>query len=175
MICPHCLAEIPDDSSYCDQCSKKIMICPTCGSVGKSGYCFNDGAHLVHNSKEAQFSKNKFFKTVRIDANATTTTNNQVKLVNKNLNLELVVDKETLIGRECGNFKDVFSSFNQVSSKHLILKSSNSNKQWLVVDLNSSNGTKVNNQKLIPGKEYIITNGDFLVIANVEFYVDENI
>lgn len=171
MICHHCLSQIPDDSTYCDQCGVEIMICPTCGRTGKAGYCFDDGTKLVHSNKEKQFTKNKFFKTARIDKPTNKIKQSELKLINKNINIEITIDNDSIIGREFGRFADIFNSYNQVSAKHLFIKESEDNNNWIVVDLNSSNGTKLNGEPLTPGSEYQLNKGDFLTIANIEFYV----
>ncbi len=171
MICHYCLSEISDDSSYCDQCGKKIMICPTCGKTAKGDYCLNDGTKLVHNSKEKQFSKNTFFKTARLLADKTKTTLKSIKLINKKIDAELIIDREAIIGREFGEFTDVFRIYSQVSAKHLLIKPTDNKQSWNVIDLNSSNGTKLNGEPLIPGNEYPLNRDDFLIIANIEFYI----
>lgn len=170
MICHYCLSEIPDDSSYCDQCGEKIMICPTCGKTGKEGYCFKDGTKLIHNSEGKQFSKNTFFKTARLTDNKKTK-RTSINLVNNNINVELTIDNETIIGREFGKFTDVFRSYGQVSAKHLLIKPNENSGKWIAIDLNSSNGTKLNGEPLIPGNEYPLNREDFLTIANIEFYI----
>lgn len=171
MICPNCLSEIQDDSSYCDQCGAKIMICPTCGKIGKSDFCLDDGSKLVHNSVDKNFTQRSFFKTERTAASNPIKDKEILKLINKNLAIEISIDSETIIGRTFGKFTEVFSNYNQISSKHILLKPTDDNTGWYSVDLNSSNGSKLNGEKLIPGKEYSIKKGDFLTLANIEFYV----
>ncbi len=45
--CPFCSVEIEDDSFYCDQCGKELMICPTCRTFGKGKFCTKDRTPLV--------------------------------------------------------------------------------------------------------------------------------
>jgi hypothetical protein len=49
MICPNkiCLAEIPDDSLYCDQCRMQILRCSKCGAPGISKFCVKCGGAMV--------------------------------------------------------------------------------------------------------------------------------
>lgn len=37
--CPHCNAEIDNDSVFCDQCSAELRRCPKCGSLRKGKFC----------------------------------------------------------------------------------------------------------------------------------------
>ena len=148
------------------------MICPTCGKLGKSDFCFDDGSKLVHNSKDKNFTQRSFFQTERVKNPNPSRVNRKLNLINKNLGIEINIQSEAIIGRTFGEFTDVFSKFDQISSKHILIKPTDDNTGWLCVDLNSSNGSKLNEIKLIPGKEYSIKNGDFLTLANIEFYID---
>ena len=47
MICVFCGGSIDDDSFYCDQCGKEILMCPECGRSGKRKVCTFDGNALV--------------------------------------------------------------------------------------------------------------------------------
>jgi hypothetical protein len=172
MICPNCLSDISDDSSYCDQCGKKIMICPTCGKIGNTAFCFEDGSKLIHNAKDKKFTERSFFQTEKTDNTIGNLRIQKLKFINKNLNLEFTIEQETVIGRTFGELAKVFNKYNQISSKHLLVKPADKDNSWIVVDLNSSNFTKLNDMKLEPGKEYVIKRGDFLTLANIEFYID---
>jgi hypothetical protein len=49
MICPSkiCRQEIPDDSSYCDQCGIKIFHCSKCNNMGINKFCGKCGGEMV--------------------------------------------------------------------------------------------------------------------------------
>src|SRR5689334_270927 len=44
--CANCESEIEDDSCYCDQCGREVLLCVTCGAPGKGSFCENDGGDL---------------------------------------------------------------------------------------------------------------------------------
>lgn len=37
--CPHCGADIENDSHYCDQCGAQLLQCPKCGEFRKGKFC----------------------------------------------------------------------------------------------------------------------------------------
>jgi len=45
-ICPYCGALIADDSFYCDQCGKQLLICPNCHEYGKGKFCKHCGSPM---------------------------------------------------------------------------------------------------------------------------------
>ncbi|XP_076914629.1 uncharacterized protein LOC143573709 [Bidens hawaiensis] len=54
-----------------------------------------------------------------------------------------------------------------ISSKHMCIQFDNQLNQWIVYDLNSSNGTFVNTQKLDPHVPSVINNGDRIKIGEL--------
>lgn len=167
MICPKCLAEILDDSCFCDQCGAKLYICPSCGKISVFQFCENDNAETKElNCGEGEINKS-FFKTVRADKSID---NHSLKLINQSKNLFLELEDGDVIGRKVDKFKDQMESLKQISSKHISANYNNLS-GWTVMDLSSTNGTKLNGIKLEPNKPVKISSGDSLVLANVEFYV----
>jgi hypothetical protein len=45
--CAYCQSLVEDDSFFCDQCGKEIMICTECGRTGQGKCCDEDGSELV--------------------------------------------------------------------------------------------------------------------------------
>jgi FHA domain len=45
--CAYCQSQVEDDSFFCDQCGKEIMICIECGRTGQGKCCDEDGNELV--------------------------------------------------------------------------------------------------------------------------------
>lgn len=45
--CAYCQSQVEDDSFFCDQCGKEIMICIECGRTGQGKCCDEDGSELV--------------------------------------------------------------------------------------------------------------------------------
>ncbi len=45
--CPHCGADIDNDSIFCDQCGAELLKCPKCGSFRKGKFCMKCGVATV--------------------------------------------------------------------------------------------------------------------------------
>jgi len=177
MQCSFCKISIDDDSLYCDQCGKEILICPKCNKPGKGKMCIIDGTPLIT-------MKNKMAIT-HIGAKASVAVSSvpaknlgptpvldkgELHLINKNLGLDIKIEKDVLIGRTTGDFVDIFSKYQTVSGQHLQINF-DLQKSWLVTDLGSTNGTKYNNIPLVPNQPQILSDKSYLIIATIEFYV----
>lgn len=143
--CPFCRSEIPDGSHYCDQCGKKLNYCPECGKPRRGTECASCGALLV--SPEAFFAKGPS------------------RLQGGGLDLPL---KEGSFGRRGGIWPEL-SSLQYVSGTHGKLFLSEG--KWWMVDVGSTNGTRVNGSKLSPDVPCELNAGDRVRIATYEFVV----
>lgn len=177
MQCPFCKSDIDNDSFYCDQCGKEILICPKCNKPGKGKICTRDGTRLITmKSKITGTAAGIVVSAVVSSASAqnlgptTVLDKSELRLINKNLGLDIKIEKDVLLGRATGDFIDIFSKHPTVSSRHLQINF-DLKKGWLVTDLGSTNGTKYNNMPLVPKQPQIISDNSYLIIANIEFYV----
>ena len=166
MLCSNCLLEIDEDSTYCDQCGKPVMICPECGYIGIGKICPNDGTKLVLNNESKNYLAKNFFKTERIKQKQHSSV---IKLINRHLGIELQITNGDIVGRTSIKFSQTLSELKQISSKHVAFSCAEEN--WTITDLGSTNGTKLNGKPLTPQQPEKIKQGDSLVLANVEFYV----
>jgi len=177
MQCPFCKSNIDNDSFYCDQCGKEILICPKCNKPGKGKMCIMDGTPLV-SMKEKMGAIHTVSKASVADSFTPKQNLNKNKvleksalhLINKNLGLDIKIEKDVLIGRTTGDFVDIFIKHQAVSGQHLQINF-DLKKGWLVTDLGSTNGTKYNNALLVPNQPQIISDNSYLSIANIEFYI----
>ncbi len=94
----------------------------------------------------------------------------ELRLLNKNLGIDINIESDTIIGRANGPFADIFGKYPQISSTHLRI-TQEPLKGWFVTDLGSFNGTSYNKKKLSPNQPQAVSDGAFLQIANLEFYV----
>jgi len=177
MQCSFCKISIDDDSLYCDQCGKEILICPKCNKPGKGKMCTIDGTPLI-------VMKNKMTGTaadigISVAVSSVPEQNlgptpvldkGELHLINKNLGLDIKIEKNVLIGRTTGDFVDIFSKYQTVSGQHLQINF-DLQKDWLATDLDSTKGTKYNNIPLVPNQPQILSDKSYLIIANIEFYV----
>lgn len=168
MICSFCISDIPEDSLYCDQCGKRLMICPECGKLGSELFCFFDNKILVEYDIELNGIKIKNKKTFRPNKSES-----KLMLENSSLNLYLKFFETDFIGRKYGSAKIQLAGFKQISSKHAEINYKDS-LGWQVKDLDSTNGTILNSIKLIPHTNYSFQNKDILALADIEFIVKIN-
>ena len=83
----------------------------------------------------------------------------------------LNVDKSSyIIGRKKSSV-DGYIGFNKMIGR-IHCKIENRNNDFFIFDLNSSNGTYLNQEKLIPEQPYKIKNGDIVRLANSDFKVN---
>jgi len=68
------------------------------------------------------------------------------------------------IGREIAAGCNYAIPQNYISSQHLSIKQVND--KFVILDLNSSNGTRVNGVRLQPHKEYILASGDTITLSD---------
>lgn len=175
MICPFCKIDIDNDSLYCDQCGKEILICPKCNTPGKGKRCTSDGTSLISMKEKMNspiISDKQDESSISVSSQSPVFSEHvsELHLINKNLGLDIKITKDTVIGRVKGDFVDIFSKYPQVSGEHLKIIY-DSQKGWMVTDLGSTNGTKYNNLPLQPMNPQILNDKSFLIIANIEFYV----
>ncbi len=166
MYCAFCKAEIEDDSFYCDQCGREILICPKCNKPGKGKICTQDGTTLI-----TAKSRSSTIQVDEVNVQFSPTSANELHLINRNLNLDIKITKDVLIGRAEGDFVEIFRKYDAVSRRHLKI-SFDPQKGWLATDLGSTNGTKYNNTLLTPNQPQVLADKSFLQIANIEFYVE---
>jgi len=194
MNCAFCCQNIDDDSFYCDQCGKEVLLCPTCGKTGKGKFCVIDKSVLVVAknrtitqgtpqqpdfaaiSTPTPISKPKGQSSNNITSNIQTIIP-KLKLVNNNLKINLEIYDGDIIGRTTGQHVQIFSQFQQISGKHLQFRY-DSKKGWLIIDLGSTNGTAVANNtnwkstpKINAHHPLQIAQNTFVLIANIELQI----
>lgn len=85
-----------------------------------------------------------------------------------NIKHEFEGEGEYLIGRSPKKADFVIpADFKKISNLHCRITGSGGD--WFLEDLNSTNGTKLNGEKLIPGSSAKIKDGDRIALADVEF------
>ncbi|WP_376791116.1 FHA domain-containing protein [Thermoflexus sp.] len=93
-----------------------------------------------------------------------------MRLINKTLGIELEVQSGDILGRKEGRFAEVLRGFEQISRRHCRFVFDPSS-GWTVTDLGSTNGTKYNGKLLQPGQACPLRDDSFLLVGNIEFYV----
>lgn len=149
IICPNCKEEIDNDSHYCDQCGQALAYCCSCGRVGIGKRCTYCGGRMGE-PVDSQ------------SANGVPS----LTLNNASLGIRIVAVPNAVIGRKQGPYKQFFECNMYVSGLHATLLYEQA-KGWGIVDKNSSNGTKVNHQRLQPEQFAALKDGDVIEVANV--------
>lgn len=180
MVCAYCKSNIDDDSFWCDQCGKEILICPKCNKPCKGKMCSSCGTSLVSKKSTTSVGSAPAVVPGATPVQVTpsvieTATSGELHLINKTLGIDLTVSNGDIIGRTTGRFVDIFDKYSNVSGKHLQLNFDHL-KGWTVTDLDSSNGTKYNNIALKPMQPQVLSDKSFLTIAylgaGIEFYIE---
>ena len=157
--CPFCSKEIENDSFYCDQCGQELRVCPSHG-FKKGKICSECGTKLV----EA--------KNVADNQTQPTVVGEPRYLISNALNAKLELKNGAVIGRTSGDYINVFANQVYVSRTHARLQK-NSAGAWEIVDLESANGTFLNEQKLAPNLPVTFKIGDTITFYNMNFLVSE--
>ncbi len=175
--CPKCRVEIESDSCYCDQCGVELYICPQCHVFGKGKRCTQCGQPLVSSKTVApehsgpvpvSLVSSEPEKTMRPGVSAVPL---PVRLVCPAAGIRLGLGNGAVIGRRKGDYVSAFASQGYVSGTHARLQKSTSG-QWEIVDLDSTNGTFVNGNRLSPNVPAVFNIGDVIRIANLDFKVE---
>ena len=179
MICPYCKMNIEGNLYFCDQCGQEMLTCPDCGNLGKGKKCIHDGTTLITRRERAGFPDVSPAEKVGsggagpplTEARTACSHAAELHLINRRLDLDLAITGDQMIGREVGTFTETFSGYPQVSRQHCEIRFDKKN-GWSVVDLDSTNGTRLNNVPLIPRQAQPLTDRSLLLIANIEFYIE---
>lgn len=141
LTCPKCLADIPADSAYCDQCGAALLRCPQCGKLRKGKYCPDCGV-----------------ATVAAAASSAAPT-----LVCEAHGISVTARDGGILGRTCGDWPESLSRLPYLSSTHARLDRTPDG--WTVTDLGSTNGTAVNGRPCSPTLPF--KSGDTLTLAKM--------
>lgn len=191
--CPKCRVEIESDSYYCDQCGVELYICPQCHVFGKGKRCTQCGQPLVSAANQvvspvhpSTSSVNSSASSVNSSASSVSPAPSEpektmrpgvsvpplpVRLVCSAAGIRLGLGNGAVIGRRKGDYVSAFASQGYVSGTHARLQKSTSG-QWEIVDLDSTNGTFVNGNRLSPNVPAVFSIGDIVRIANLDFKVE---
>lgn len=156
------------------------MLCPLCHKPGKGKACIFDGSKLVR----ATSLKTKSEKIENAPVNKVAVHEKtaqevpEIQLTNARLGLLLKIKSGQVIGRTNALFAEKLGSIKQISGTHARIDFDGSD--WLVTDLNSMNGTKVSDDNtqweelplLKPDTPAVLKHKGFLLIANIEFFVE---
>lgn len=167
----------------------EVRICEVCGTLNEVNLsecksCNDDLAYtpittinkndLVVNDSE-EFNMLEKDKNNITEINSTTSVKKTVVLVsntliNKNDGKQIEIPfTGALLGRE-GNLEvEYFEKFPYISNRHAMLEYNFD--ELFIMDIGSTNGTKVNGSRLSSGEKIKLNNGDIIQLANIEFII----
>ena len=93
-----------------------------------------------------------------------------LNLTNAALGIKITGVNGAIIGRRQGPYCQIFEQNRYVSGIHAQLLY-DVEKGWCIVDKNSSNGTRLNNNLLQPNSVTKLADGDMLSLANINLLV----
>jgi predicted component of type VI protein secretion system len=183
MQCPSCKEPIDDDSRFCDQCGKQIMVCSLCKQPGTGKRCTRDGKEMIAAGSQPaapaamQTSVQQAATIIAPPSAAPTAAPMQspppsppaggdvVKFSGNGIVFE--AKDGDVVGRKAGPFAGTFAGQQAVSGTHCkIVKVSGA---WHIQDLGSTNGTFVQGNRLAPNVPCPLQNNGALKIATIDF------
>ena len=182
LFCPKCKSEIDSDSRFCDQCGQELFYCTRCGRVGKGLRCIfcgskmsryddmGDTMSMIEASKRPIVTKRETIMAAAMGVSQRSGIPHLI-LVNDSLHLRLAGTDGAILGRRKGIYQEHLASCQYISGTHAQLNYSMQG-GWSITDKGSSNGTYVNGRKIMTGEAARLSNGDRVVLANVEFRVE---
>jgi hypothetical protein len=183
IVCPTCNTQNETGAAFCDQCGASLAAlnavaapaaaeantgtCPVCGAAATAGdaFCEECGAALGAPAPAAIPVTSIGTAHVSTIPSAPRAVHAQILLGNGQ-SVDLTGKANYLIGREdqvSGIYPDVDTTHSDgdaggVSRRHAeIVQQSD---QWFLQDLNSTNGTYVNNQRVAPNSRQPLLSGD---------------
>ena len=123
---------------------------------------FNGDYILLEPQRRTSFATEKFSDVV----------GKTMKLIHTNdgCTVDFIVNKKIyIIGKKRGNVDGYIANNPVVSREHCKIVFNGST--YTIIDLNSKNGTYINQSRLTPNNMYILNNNDVLKIANCTFNV----
>lgn len=148
-----------------------FKICPSCGYKNKPNEILCINCMIDISSIQVVDSTTQKEKEIEEEIIDQSVDKNNIKLVNGN-NV-LLLSSGDIVGR-LSKGASIFEKLDNpkvISRLHFqVLYKDN---KWFIKDLGSTNNTFLNNQKLVPEKEYEIKSGDLINIAGVIDFVVE--
>ncbi len=177
--CPSCKSEIESGSWYCDQCGIQIKCCVSCGRVGANEICATCGDNMIPTrlytttlGKTVQPENSSFIRISAVERNIKVKRPAKFYLVNYPLGIRFEAINEAVIGRKNGPYSTLLKNHPYISGTHAVIKHGKSENDWIIMDMDSSNGTLVNGNKIPPQSSVEIKEGDKIQLANVELIVE---
>ena len=190
--CPFCEKEIENDSFFCDQCGEELKVCPSGHGFKKGKICSECGTKLVEakncqtqqsdaampsqpqqsNATYQQTVPHREIETAERSIRTTVISAEPKYLISSSLNARLELRNGAIIGRKIGDYIHVFGNQGYVSRTHARVQK-NITDVWEIVDLNSTCGTFLNGQQLVPNQPATFKVGDTISFYDLNFIVSE--
>lgn len=178
--CPICKERIDDDSYFCEHCGTELYICPACfpqtrtfgkGAGKRCGQCGGPLVPAKTQEDGVPVSPHVAAQTAvppvqtavpPVQTSAPPAQSRPTSLFCAAQQTRLILKDGGTIGREQGDYIRELYSFIYVSSIHARLNWNG--QQWIITDLGSRNGTKVNGMPCTPALPF--NTGDIVRLGN---------
>lgn len=158
------LIECPQCGHYCHP---HDIHCPECNSPLIS---LGPTTHKVKRPHSLETGESKAIDVFAVDAVAILTVLSGEGTLTTDVDKPIVLGRRLLANDERLLDLSPFNAFQQgVSRRHCRLQ--RRGYRLIITDLGSSNGTYLNNERLLPFKDYIIAHGDHLVLGTFQINI----
>ena len=155
--CPFCKNNIPQGIYYCPRCGNNIAV----QEYKNEKKLYNPLDDLQSAPQQnVQFMQQSIQQPIQAKKN--------VILVRNKTGEQIRIEKEYFrIGKGTMDNDYCILDNSAVSRSHAVLMTKG--EQWIIVDLDSTNGTYVNGGRIIPRSEIALINGSTISLANEQF------
>ncbi len=166
-ICPNCKRRNPPEELICIDCMTDISTVIPVEVLDED---------ITQDKQEDDTQDKRRENKTTVDEQRTNSSDTEKTviissfLILKNSLFSILVKSGEIVGRHF-NGAEHLQQYKTVSRKHA--KFTEEFREWYIEDLNSTNGTYLNGEKLEPGKKYKIKNGDMIALSSeVKFTVE---
>lgn len=150
------------DKKYkiCTSCNEKNDISESfCTECFGTSFTVTDNEDICETSHQNMEQEDKIYD----DVNNKTTIEARQKQLNLSVdNMNISIHHNDIIGRS-GKFSEYFQNFNKVSREHA--KFYLDENRWYIEDLESTNGTYINNEKILNGTKVQLHHADVIRLS----------
>lgn len=166
-VCPNCHHQEISGALFCSECGAQLVFSET----------FSTARSIKRGEEAGAMSKQPFITSEQVQAPAAEDIVISLHLVDNGKLIPLAGRTEFTLGRVTEGqpiLPDIdltpFEAYSRgVSRLHAALKIVN--KRVVIVDLGSSNGTRVNGQKIVPNVDFPLNNGDVIALGRLRIQI----
>ena len=161
-FCEQCGASLPEGALFCEQCGAKVQAAP---AFADQNYAAADDdlevtSYMFDRNGEFEFDADSEDETVLLVQYS------PAKLVRLSNQKEGDVDKDQLVVGKSSQADFYLGGNKTISRQHAVITRKDG--FYFLRDNNSLNGTYVNDQRIEPGQEVVLKDGDIIRLSDEE-------